>query len=100
MRTRKKKLSDYGVPVEDGKKILALCRMANKKERQELMQICISSAPCGIEVFVYWSLVLGMSYDEILKKEYIAATKDDFYGYRRKAMAQFYDWMRLTKRMD
>lgn len=99
MRTRKKKLSDYGVFPEDEKKILAMCRMADKQERQELMQICIASAPCGIEVYLYWSMTLNMSYDEISKKEYIAATRDDFYGYRRKAMAKFYDWLRLTRRI-
>ena len=127
MRTRKKKLSDYGVFPEDEKKILTMCRMADKQERQELMQICIASAPCGIEVYLYWSMsvmvenlnsqtitpAIGKNprqlyehqeealkkLDEINKKEYIAATRDDFYGYRRKAMAKFYDWLRLTRRI-
>lgn len=96
MRTREAKLSDYGVFPEDEKKLLRRCRESTREERQTLLGFCIKSAPEGLEVPVYESLVTGRSYDEIHKRDYIPAKKDDFYGYRRKAMGLFYDFLRVS----
>jgi len=95
MRTREKNLADYGVDKGKEKELLRACREASRQERQELLAFCIASAPEGVECAVYESLVTGRSYDELVKREYIPAGRDDFYGYRRKAMGKFFDLLRL-----
>ena len=82
MRTRQKSLVDFGVYPED---------------INRLKDICISSCPPGIELLVYESIVTNKSYDRIMKTKYIPAKRDDFYAYKRKAMAMFYDTLRKLR---
>ena len=48
---------------------------------------------------VYESLAMGKSYDQISRTDYIPMKSDDFYGYRRKAMSKFYDFLRMYGRV-
>ena len=95
VRTRDMSLSDHGVFPEDEKRLLNRCRDATSDERHDLLHACIDAAPDGLEIYVYQSLVTGKSYDAIFRTDYIPAKKDDFYAYRRKAMAVFYNLLRM-----
>lgn len=96
MRIREMNLSDYGVFPEDEEKLKRYCRKLTIEERLCLFQCAISAAP-GLEIVVYESLISGMGYRTLIKcGRQITAKEDDFYAYRRKVLAEFYDWLRMT----
>lgn len=100
MRTRKKKLADHGVPSDDEAALRERCRKVSGYDRELLYQICCSSAP-GIGKNVFDSLTSQrFGYDAQMRKGYIPATKADFYGYQRKALAEFYRMLRLLGRWE
>lgn len=98
MRLREKKLTDHGVFPGDEKRLKDYCLKADKEDQELLMQICRSAAP-GLERAVYTSLIEQKNgYDTQMKKDYIPATKADFYAYQRRVMAEFYHMLRLLGR--
>lgn len=98
MRTRDMTLSDHGVFPEDEGKLKRYCRNLNVEERLRLFQCAIGSAP-GLEIAVYESLVTGEGYRTLIRHgRQILIKEDDFYAYRRKVLAEFYDWLRMTGR--
>lgn len=95
MRTREKTMWDYNVPPEDQKKLYEMCKNLNQEESLQLFQCAISAAP-GLEIAIYDSLTSGFGYRSLIKMgRSILATEDDFYAYRRKTLATFYDRLRL-----
>lgn len=99
MRTREMKLSNHGVPPEDEAILRKLCRTAAGYDL-ELLHHAVASAAPGIEQTIKDSLTTGIGYVELSKKEYIPATKADFYAYQRKALAEFYRMLRLLGRWE
>lgn len=99
MRTREKKLTDYGIPTEDIERLKFYCKKCNSDDRLLLFQSAISSAP-GLEVSVYDSLVNGLGYERISRSRIIPAKKDDFYAYQRKTLAHFYNLLRLIGKWE
>lgn len=100
MRTREMSLVDHGVFPGDEEKIKAYCRKEmGVEERRELFRCCISAAP-GIEMLVFESITnKGSGYRTLIKRGFqIPAKEDDFYSYQRKALYDFYDWLRMTRR--
>ena len=97
MRTREMKLSDHGVPPEDEPRLRKMCRTATGYNLDLLRHAIVSAAP-GIEKSILDSLTTGKGYETLSKKEYIPATKADFYAYQRKALAEFYRMLRLFGR--
>lgn len=98
MRTREMSLADHGVFPGDEEKLKRYCRKLTVEERLRLFQCAISAAP-GLEIHVYDSLTTGDGYRTLERRgRKISAKEDDFYAYRRKALAEFYDWLRLTGR--
>lgn len=98
MRTREMSISDYNIPDSDYKKLLEYCRNMNVDDRLRLFQSAISAAP-GLELPIYESLIMGVGYRTIIKQgRNIPAKEDDFYAYRRKTLAMFYDRLRLFGR--
>lgn len=99
MRLREMSLVDHGVFPEDTKKIREYCQEnMSAEERQELFRCCISAAP-GIEMLIYDSVVNRSGYRTLIKRGFqIPAKEDDFYAYQRKALYDFYDWLRITGR--
>ena len=98
MRTREMSLVDHGVFPGDEEKIKLYCRNLSVEERLRLFQCAISAAP-GLEITIYESLITGMGYRTLIKcGRQIPAKEDDFYAYRRKTLAEFYDWLRMTRR--
>lgn len=98
VRTREMKFENYGAFPEDEKKIKEYCqKLYDSKERLRLFECALNAAP-GLELDIYESLITGKGYRTILKCRNIPAREDDFYAYKRKAMAEFYDWLRITGR--
>ena len=98
MRTRYKSYSDYGIPMDLQKKLIVKCRSLEQQDRLHLFQSAISAAP-GLEIPIYESLTTGIGYRTILNTgKQIPAKEDDFYAYRRKTLATFYDRLRLFGR--
>ncbi|MCD8120817.1 MAG: hypothetical protein LUE65_01060 [Clostridiales bacterium] len=98
MRTRYKRLSDYGIPDVEIRGLYDLCRNLDDCERELLHVAAIDSCPVGIVSYVEQSLIDGVSYDAMSKRgEWIPIGRDDFYGYRRKALAVFYWEMKGMK---
>lgn len=100
MRTREMNLSNYGVFLEDEEPLKKYCRKnIGIEERRELFRCCISAAP-GLEIPIYDYLTSSNNgYRTMVKRgRQIPAKEDDFYAYCRKALYNFYDWLRLTGR--
>ena len=96
MRIREMSMEDHGVFPGDEEKLKRYCRNLNAEERLRLFQCAISAAP-GLEIAVYESLITGIGYRTLIKRgKQIPAKEDDFYAYRRKVLAKFYDWLRMT----
>lgn len=90
MRTRKKKFSDYGMTETEGIKVKAYCRHLTEKEKALLKAIAEKSAP-GIGLAIYESLISGVGYYQLLKiNATLPSASEDFYAYRRKTVAEFY----------
>lgn len=92
-------LTDQGVFTGDEAALKKYCRgNMNVEERRELFRCCICAAP-GLEISVYDSLITGDGYRTLERRgRKILAKEDDFYAYKRKALAEFYDWLRMTRR--
>lgn len=86
MRTREKKLSDYGISPDRAQELLLLARQ--EQNRNLLRRAAESSCP-GLSDSLVKSLTEGIGYWSICSWVCIPATKADFYGYRRKALAAF-----------
>ena len=98
MRTREMSLVDHGVFPGDEENLKKYCRNLSAEERLILFQCAISAAP-GLEIAIYESLISGEGYRTLIRQgRQILIKEDDFYAYRRKAMAEFYDWLRITGR--
>lgn len=98
MRTRYKSYSDYGISMDLQKKLIVKCRNLEQQDRLHLFQSAISAAP-GLEIPIYESLTTGSGYRTMLNiGKQIPAKEDDFYAYRRKTLATFYDRLRLFGR--
>ena len=98
MRTREMSMSDYNIPDDDYKKLIEYCRKMDMEDRLKLFQCAISAAP-WLEIAIYESLISGVGYRTMEKQgKRIPAKEDDFYAYRRKTLATFYDRLRLFGR--
>ncbi len=88
MRTREKKLEDYGISRDRAQELLILARQ--EQNRALLCRAAENSCPWLSECLVQ-SLTGGGGYDRLYMRIYVPATKADFYGYRRKTLAAFHD---------
>lgn len=91
MRTRHKRLSDYGIPGGEISGLYNLCRNLDDHEKLLLHAVVMDSCPPGIVEYIFKSLIDGSSYDQLERSgEWVPIGRDDFYGYRRKTLAAFY----------
>lgn len=88
MKTREKSYSDYGFNKDEVKKLKEYCKSTQFEEHVELLQSAIKSNK-GIASELYYSIVRGVSYDELIKIRHIPLSKTDFYGYQRKCLSLF-----------
>ena len=94
MKTREKSYSDYGFEMNEVKQLKNYCRSMDFNEHKTLLDSAISANPC-IAADLYYSIVSGVSYDEITKIKYIPLPKTDFYGYQRRCLTTFRNFLRM-----
>ena len=82
MRVRSKHYRDYGVTDEEKDRIIKFCRSATKED-QEVIKWALKELDPYIADVLFLSLTKGLSYDRL---GYVAMSKVDFYGYRRKGI--------------
>ena len=91
MRTRYMGYNDYNMDADDVKSIRHFCESIEAgSDDDSALKKCCQLVNNDIAVQLYTSLAKGLSYDEIFKREYIPLGRNDFYGYRRKAIARFF----------
>ena len=87
MRTREKKLSDYGITEERGRELLRLAAL--EENRQAVCEAAEESNPY-LAPYLVKSLRQGVGYYQVMGAMYFRpCTAADFYGYRRKTLAAF-----------
>lgn len=96
MRTRNKWFFHYGIDEETEKKILDFCKTATAPEGEEICKALLDITRRVNESIwseLYISLVWGLSYDKIMVFRTINYQKNDFYGYRRRCIAELKEFM-------
>ena len=86
MITRGMGYTHYGITSGEVKELLAL---AKEKENSALLKVAAVQSNADLADYLFISLAKGTSYDMLFKKYYILCKKDDFYGYRRRALCLF-----------
>lgn len=99
MRTREKGYKDYGFAEGEEQKVKQYCRGGDFLEHDLLLQSAISANPY-IASDLYYSVVKGVSYESIDRIKHIPMSKADFYGYQRKCLAIFRNWLLLYGKLD
>ena len=94
LKTREKRYSDYGFDVQEAKELRKFCRSMEFNEHKTLLDSAISANPY-IAADLYYTIVTGLSYDELTKIKYIPLPKTDFYGYQRRCISNFRNLLRL-----
>lgn len=93
MRTRNKKYRDYGFDdAEEAKRLVQYCRSDAFDMHNELLNSAIS-ANADLAYDIIYTIVYDISYDDLCKIRTLPINKNDFYAYRRKALANMKNWM-------
>ena len=95
MKLRKATLTDYGVPPDDISALQSHLRNLSESDKYNLLQVSIKY----IESQIYDSIVNGIGYRTMEKIRTVPATENDFYGYKRKVMAEYYHLAKLIGRL-
>lgn len=96
MRTREAFYADYGFDQQRVEELLTL----GKKEENWIL-VCWSAVAVNphLAKYISESIIANKGYDKIHKESflqfYIPVKRDDFYGYRRKALAVFDKLLRI-----
>ncbi len=93
MKTRNKTYADYGFQQNEEKYIRFLARQPDYERRLLLYDAAYSVEPSLADDIVY-SIVGGVSYEEIQKIRYIPVCRTDFHGRCRAVLASFRDRLR------
>lgn len=99
LRTREKGYKDYGFEDGEEQHIKEYCRRDDFSDHDLLLKSAISANPC-IANDLYYSVVKGLSYEAIDRMRSIPISKADFYGYRRKCLAIFRNWLLFYGKLD
>lgn len=93
MRTRDKPPEAYGLTRKDLRKIYATCK--DDAWEGVLWESVNISVPEGIREAVHVGLSHGLGYTGTERIVPVYCGRKDFYGYKRKTAATFYNLMRL-----
>ena len=93
MRLRDKTYRDYGFRHGEEKYIKQLAMQPGYEQRLLLYDSAYEANNALADDVIY-SIISGVSYDEIIKIKYIPATRADFYGYCRATLALFREKIR------
>ncbi|HJA91932.1 MAG TPA: hypothetical protein H9717_02235 [Candidatus Eisenbergiella merdipullorum] len=97
MRTRYKKLKDYGLTTDEENALKDRCKNLDARDIEILHETALSSAP-GIEDCICESIIEHTGYRTLYKKKMIPVNEEDFYAYRRKTLAMLYERLKLYGR--
>ncbi len=97
MVVRESSYQDYGINDAQLKDILLLIR--NDANSQKLFLQCCQEIKLELLLAnqIWYSLTGRASYDDLEKIQDMLISKVDFYAYRRKAIARFYDELKKQK---
>ena len=88
MRVRECGYCDYGFAPGEEKQLLAFCRGSDFAEDFLLLECAKKSNP-AICADIYYSLVRGLSWEQLDKRATQLYGKPDFYAYRRRTLGLF-----------
>ena len=88
MRTRERSYFDYGFKEGEERQLQEFCRRPDFAEDFLLLE-CAKKANADIGGDLYFSLIRGLSWEQLDKRTWQQYSKVDFYGYRRKALGLF-----------
>ena len=88
MRTRNMKFCDYDFREGEAKELLKYCQRPDFAEDFLLLECAKKSNPV-IGGDLYFSLIRGLSWEQLSKRTWQQYSKVDFYGYRRKTLGLF-----------
>lgn len=89
-RIRDKGYTDYGIEKGTDRRIMEFASKSTLSQKIEILEIChdVNSDIAGL---LFDSITNGMSYEKLDRKYNVPYMKNDFYAYRRKAIAQIYN---------
>ena len=96
MRTRYKSMRDYGLTSKEEEQVKELCFHLSEEDARILYDAASSAAP-GLEEYIVKSLT-SPSRAGYRRIGNIPVKEEDFYSYKRKTLALFYDRLRLFGR--
>lgn len=79
---------DYGFSEDEDKRLGEFCKNLEMRDKILLLQCAAEVYPNIIDE-LYCCIVIGMSYDKMNKKKFVALDRKDFYAYRKKTLAVF-----------
>ena len=85
--------SDFGIDKEMYKEICHKIQSGELKEPDLLHRAAVESNP-AIANYLVNSIEKGMSYERLSGLNYIPINKNDFYAYRRKCIAIYYQMIK------
>lgn len=88
MRTRERSYFDYGFKEGEEKQLQEFCRRSDFSEDSLLLECAKKSNPV-IGGDLYFSLIRGLSWEQMDKRTCQMYSKGDFYAYRRKTLGLF-----------
>lgn len=92
MSVRDTFLKDYGISIEDGKKIVDYCKNASGYDQQLILQAAQEVYP-EIAPYLFINLTTGLGYDRM---GITIMQRKDFQGYRRKTIETYNRYMILN----
>lgn len=92
MSVRDTFLKDYGISIEDGKKIVDYCKNASGYDQQLILQAAQEVYP-EIAPYLFLNLTTGLGYDRM---GITIMQRKDFQGYRRKTIETYNRYMILN----
>ena len=87
MLTRHKHLKDYGIPADDVEKLNNMLNDFPEEYTDVLQSAALSACPAGLSDLIVHSILYQQGYDNINRR--------DFFAYKRKTIAEWYNQMRL-----
>lgn len=94
MSVRDTFLKDYGISIEDGKKIVDYCKNASGYDQQLILQAAQEVYP-EIAPYLFLNLTTGLGYDRM---GITIMQRKDFQGYRRKTIETYNRYMILNRK--
>lgn len=83
---------DYGFDFGEDRELREHCRKSDFCDQETLLTAAIASNP-EIASDLYYSLVNGVSYEKLSMIKYIPIAKPDFYGYQRRCLSIFRNFL-------